>query len=515
MASTFCFRVAQPSKASAMIPALLEAGVDPMQTGGCNASRIMSNATFVAGVSDHPACAASCVERAIFGAMGTPSAALFVQVWRHIFASALYSLHEWTIKLDMDTVVLPHRLRSYLALFDSTEAVSSEGRLECERHNSLLPARCFLLAASCSPLPARHWSPNPSHPALSALWHQLAQLALLPRRTLLLPSRPFRPGREAPWGYRDPQPASPLRVRRQRTVMRRPRGAQKRHGLARGLLHCGVHVRIITLELWSSQAICNIQRHEALALALILVLALTLSPALPSRIFTFAPSLPHVCSRSLARVPIRRYTLDVAEVRMPLSLREEADQGKHSTAPDPTTRHRFSALPSAQHYHQLSTAIFSALPSAQHWLLSPLRSVRSLFIADHPQPSAARISTPPALTAPLPLLLVCSRIRIAPHVPFHLTATVALPRVIPLTLHPAPPHLLLRASLVWGQRRRSAIRHATWHSTRSESRSDGSSATPPPPPTPQPPQPSRAAPFPPPPAFEVSPTAMPPPTTVL
>ena len=125
-------------------------------------------------------------------------------------------------------------------------------------------------------------------------------------------------------------------------------------------------MRIITLELWSSQAICNIQRHEALALALILVLALTLSPALPSRIFTFAPSLPHVCSRSLARVPIRRYTLDVAEVRMPLSLREEADQGKHSTAPDPTTRHRFSALPSAQHYHQLSTAIFSALPSAQH-----------------------------------------------------------------------------------------------------------------------------------------------------
>ena len=174
-----------------------------------------------------------------------------------------------------------------------------------------------------------------------------------------------------------------------------------------------------------------------------------------------------------------------------------------------------SALPSSQHYHQLSTAISSALPSAQHWLLSPLRSVRSLFIADHPQPSAARISTPPALTAPLPLLLVCSRIRIAPHVPFHLTATVALPRVIPLTLHPAPPHLLLRASLVWGQRRRSAIRHATWHSTRSESRSDGSSATPPPPPTPQPPQPSRAAPFPPPPAFEVSPTAMPPPTTVL
>ena len=152
MASTFCFRVVEPLQASAMIPALLAAGVDPMQSGGCSTSRILSNVTFIAGISDHTFCTASrsCVAQAMYGPIdGAPST--FVQVWRHLFASAVYSRHDWTLKLDINTVFLPHRLRPYLALFNPSEAVRRI-RFERDTYQERLVAHGALRASrhSCS-----------------------------------------------------------------------------------------------------------------------------------------------------------------------------------------------------------------------------------------------------------------------------------------------------------------------------------------------------------------------------
>eukprot|EP00746_Dinoflagellata_sp_MGD_P153943 gnl/MRDRNA2_/MRDRNA2_84550_c0_seq2.p1 gnl/MRDRNA2_/MRDRNA2_84550_c0~~gnl/MRDRNA2_/MRDRNA2_84550_c0_seq2.p1 ORF type:complete len:348 (+),score=46.24 gnl/MRDRNA2_/MRDRNA2_84550_c0_seq2:85-1128(+) len=46
---------------------------------------------------------------------------LFIQLWRHIFRQSYFSQYDWTIKVDLDTVFLPHRVRQLLLSNDHIE----------------------------------------------------------------------------------------------------------------------------------------------------------------------------------------------------------------------------------------------------------------------------------------------------------------------------------------------------------------------------------------------------------
>lgn len=120
----FCFQLFTSDE----VPLLLSQLDASVLSTGCDNWRLYSNVSYDPQISTHLSCS-KCVEKAVNGslsvahggewetALNTP---IFIQVWRHVFSTALYALCDWTIKLDVDVVLLPARLRTYLALFDAT-----------------------------------------------------------------------------------------------------------------------------------------------------------------------------------------------------------------------------------------------------------------------------------------------------------------------------------------------------------------------------------------------------------
>lgn len=108
---------------------------------GCDAFRLYSNRSRLAGVSDHPNCAPhDCLEPAINGSMAgmkptwtsgteqllsemaTRNTHVFKQAWLHILVTRMHLECEWTLKIEPDVVWMPERLRALLSLYDSSVA---------------------------------------------------------------------------------------------------------------------------------------------------------------------------------------------------------------------------------------------------------------------------------------------------------------------------------------------------------------------------------------------------------
>ena len=101
-------------------------------TGGgfssCDGWRIYSNVSDIPGLSDHPRCEATCIERAIRGSMDVPygrpvsatwkptalNTPIFQKVWRHVLITRQYQHWSWTVKTEVDVVFIGSHLLSYL-----------------------------------------------------------------------------------------------------------------------------------------------------------------------------------------------------------------------------------------------------------------------------------------------------------------------------------------------------------------------------------------------------------------
>lgn len=106
---------------------ILDAGPDA-GFSGCDEWHILSNASYLATLSNHPRCVYACVERAINGSMDVPygkpdwadwaptalNTPIFQQVWRHVVASSVYRRHAWTVKTEVDVVFAASHLRAML-----------------------------------------------------------------------------------------------------------------------------------------------------------------------------------------------------------------------------------------------------------------------------------------------------------------------------------------------------------------------------------------------------------------
>jgi len=72
-------------------------------------------------------------------ALNTP---IFIQVWRHILSEGIFDLYDWTIKVDVDTVFLPQRVKQVLQRHDlasKTPIFIGNTRLMHEKARQLLP----------------------------------------------------------------------------------------------------------------------------------------------------------------------------------------------------------------------------------------------------------------------------------------------------------------------------------------------------------------------------------------
>ena len=126
----FCFTVLRPIEKE-VTDALVHLNASTYATG-CDEFRFFSNVSVIPRLSQHPRCGppqglaqGGCVERAIKGSMDVKMASwgwytalntpIFVQVWGYVLDRGYHLQHAWTIKLDVNVVWRPERLRSYLA----------------------------------------------------------------------------------------------------------------------------------------------------------------------------------------------------------------------------------------------------------------------------------------------------------------------------------------------------------------------------------------------------------------
>ena len=121
MLGIFCFVVF--AEEFGEVPGLLNMmSASPASLTGCHGWRVLTNVSYVKGVSDHPACGGVCSEQIKNGTMdaepglgGVLNTRVFIHAWRHVLASEMSRRFRWTIKTEVDVVFIASHVWAYLS----------------------------------------------------------------------------------------------------------------------------------------------------------------------------------------------------------------------------------------------------------------------------------------------------------------------------------------------------------------------------------------------------------------
>lgn len=120
----FCWAVVRPNSYEVE---LLNEHLDNNLISGCDAWAIYSNVSLeellvnksVGASLSSPSLRGLALDTKLGGrynnSLNTP---IFIQAWRHIFSEAVFNQYDWIIKIDIDTVFLPDRVRQVLRSHD-------------------------------------------------------------------------------------------------------------------------------------------------------------------------------------------------------------------------------------------------------------------------------------------------------------------------------------------------------------------------------------------------------------
>ena len=117
----FCFVVF--AKEFGEVPSLLNMmSASPASLTGCHGWRVLTNVSYVKGVSDHPACGGVCLEQFKTGTMdaeramgGVLNTWVFIHAWKHVLASESARRFRWTMKTEIDVVFVASHVWAYLS----------------------------------------------------------------------------------------------------------------------------------------------------------------------------------------------------------------------------------------------------------------------------------------------------------------------------------------------------------------------------------------------------------------